>query len=126
MAFVMGWMRGSIRFGSWLALSALVLQLGASFGHVHAEDFAPAAGIQATVNADHDAGNPAEPDHHGLDHDGCAICATTAMLATLVVSLPPSLDLPATISFTFYDEAITRRWLGAPPRLFQARAPPRA
>ena len=126
MAFVMGWMRGSIRFGSSLALFALALQLTLSFGHVHAEDFAPAAGIQATVDADHDAGNPAEPDHHGRSHDDCAICATTALLATLVIPPPPALDLPATYSFAFLDEAIVRDWIGAAPRLFQARAPPLA
>ena len=126
MAFVMGWVRGSIRFGSWLALSALAIQLVLSFGHIHAEDFAPAADIQAAVDADHDAGNPAEPDHHGLGHDDCAICATTALLATLVIPPPPALDLPATYSFAFLDEAIACRWIGAAPRLFQARAPPLA
>ena len=122
----MAWFRRSIRIGLWLALSALALQLAVSFGHIHAEDFAPAAGSHATADADHDGGSPAEPDHHGLDHDGCAICATTAMLATLVVPLPPSLDFPATLRFPFFDEAITCRWIGAAPRLFQARAPPLA
>jgi len=126
MAFVMAWVRGSIRFGSWLALFALAFQLTLSFGHIHTEDFAPAAGIQATVDADYDGGNPAEPDHHGLGHDDCPICATTALLATLVIPLPPALDVPATHSFAFLDETDARQWLGAAPRLFQARAPPHA
>lgn len=126
LALVIGWMRGSIRFGSWLALSALVLQLGVSFGHVHAEDFAPTVGIQATVDAHHDAGNPAKPDHHGPGHDDCAICATTALLTTLVVPPPPTLNLPATYSFAFLDEVIVPDWIGTAPRLFQARAPPQA
>ena len=126
MAFVMGWMRRSIRFGSSLALLALAFQLTLSFGHIHAEDFAPAARSQATVNADHDAGNPAEPDHHGLGHNDCAICATIALLATLVISPPPALTLPATLSFAFLDVADTRQQIGAPTRLFQARAPPHA
>src|ERR1700692_4558421 len=126
MAFVMGWMRGSIRFGSSLALFALALQLTLSFGHIHAEDFAPAFDIHATMDVDHDGGNPAEHDHHGPGHDDCAICATTALLATLVIPPPPALDLPATYSFAFLDEAIVRDWIGAAPRLFQARAPPLA
>jgi hypothetical protein len=126
MAFGMPWMRRSIRLGSWLALLALAFQLTLSFGHIHTEDFAPAADIHATVDADHDGGNPAKPDHHGLGHDDCAICATTALLATLVIPLPPAFDLPATLSFAFLDETDARQWLGAAPRLFQARAPPRA
>ena len=126
MAFVMGWMRRSSRFGSLLALFALAFQLTLSFGHIHAEDFAPEAGMRATVDADHDAGNPAEPDHHGLGHDDCAICATSGLLATLVIPPPPALDLPATPTFTFFEEAIARLWIGAVPRPFQARAPPRA
>jgi hypothetical protein len=122
----MGWMRGSIRVGRWLALLALAFQLTLSFGHIHAEDFARTAAIQTTVDANHGGGNPAQPDHHGLDHDDCPICATSALLATLVIPPPPALDLPITLSFTFFDGTIVRQWLGAAPRLFQARAPPRA
>ena len=31
----MGWVRRYARFGSWLALAALALQLVLSFGHIH-------------------------------------------------------------------------------------------
>jgi len=126
MAFDMGWVRRSIRVGSWLALFALALQFTLSLGHIHAEDFAPAAGIQVTVDSDRGAGNPAEPDHHGLGHDVCPICATTALLATLMIPLPLALEAPATHSFSFLDEAIALQWVGKPSRLFQARAPPHA
>jgi hypothetical protein len=126
MAIVMGWVRRSIRVGSWLALFALALQFTLSFGHIHAEDFAPAAGIQITLDSDHDAGTPADPDHHGLGHDDCPICATAALLATLVIPSPPALDAPATYSSVVPDEAITLQWVGKPSRLFQARAPPHA
>src|ERR1035438_7074259 len=112
MAFVMGWVRRSIRVGSWLALFALALQYTLSLGQIHAEDFAQAAGHQVTVDSDHGAGNPAEPDHRGLSHDDCPICATTALLATLVIPSPPLLDTPATYSFVVPDEAITLQWVG--------------
>jgi hypothetical protein len=126
MAFVMARMRRSIRLGSCLALFALALQLSLSFGHIHAEDLAPATSIPATMSADQDGGNPAEPDHHGLGHDDCPICAAAALLATLVIPSPPALDAPATYRFVVPDEAITLQWVGKPSRLFQARAPPHA
>ena len=103
-----------------LALFALAVQLGLSFGHTHAN--VAVAGIsasgsqsQATPDADHD---------QDVHRDLCAICATIAMASSLVASGPPSLALPLAITarqIAFDSEIFTpdsRR--GA----FRSRAPP--
>ncbi len=120
----MRWVRQTRRFGGWLALFALALQLTLSFGHMHAEDFAPAA-IQTSTAAGDDGGAPADHDH-GLGHHDCDICATMAMLASLVVPLPPSVALPAYSRFIVLAETGPQIVFGFVPRQFQARAPPLA
>jgi hypothetical protein len=110
-----------MRLGSVLALAALALQLALSFGHIHAEDFAPAS-VQASSQAAHGSGTPADPD--GDDHHGCAICATIALLGTLVVPAPPVVALPPDRALIVAAEIQRQIPLAAPPRLFQARAPP--
>ena len=105
-----------------LALFALAVQLGLSFGHTHAN--VAVAGIsasgsqsQATPDADHD---------QDVHRDLCAICATIAMASSLVASGPPSLALPLAITaqqIAFHSEIFTpdsRR--GA----FRSRGPPRS
>jgi hypothetical protein len=123
---VMTWARKRMRFGSWLALSALAIQLALSFGHIHAEDFASTAGFQATVDADQDGSIPAQTDHPGLGHYGCDICATISLLATLVIPSPPVLTLLVAQSIAPFDTVHSGRRIGAVTRLFQARAPPNA
>ena len=41
----MRWVRCNNRFGSWLALAALALQIVVSFGHVHLDRVAPSAAV---------------------------------------------------------------------------------
>jgi hypothetical protein len=125
-AIIMLWARRNIRFGCWLALSALAIQLALSFAHIHVEDFAPTAGIQANVNADEDGGNPTGLDHPGLGHHGCDICATISLLATLVIPSPPVLAVLTAQSVTPLVIVDARRQISAASRPFQARAPPRA
>lgn len=117
----MRWVRQTRRFGGWLALFALALQLALSFGHVHADDLAPAA-TQASTTAG-DEGTPAD---HGLGHHDCDICATMAMLASLVVPLPPFVAVPAYANFIVLAETGPQIVFGFMPRQFQARAPPLA
>lgn len=125
-AIFMAWARKRLRFGGWLALLALALQLALSFGHIHAEDFAPTANIQTAIDADQGGGIPADPEHHGLGHHDCGICATLSLLATLVIPSPPTLTTPATHEVASFDATDSRQNIGAVPRFFQARAPPRA
>jgi hypothetical protein len=121
MTMSMAWSRKKLRFGSWLALVALVTQLALSFGHIHAEDFAPTADNPTTIGADHVGGGSSDSDHHD-----CDICATIALLATLVLSSPPTLTVSVTHSVVSHVVVETRRQVTATSRPFQARAPPLA
>jgi hypothetical protein len=115
-------LRAKMRFGGWLALFALGLQLTLSFAHIHAEDFA-AANV-AAVQSD---GTPQNaPDHNDGDHDGCAICAVMHMAAASLTPTPPSVALPAAATFV---ALVTPDRTAEPPAArqpFQARAPPQA
>jgi hypothetical protein len=119
----MTWVRRRLRFGSWLALVALAIQLALSFGHIH-EDFATTADNQTSISVDHAGGGSSESDHHGLGHRDCDICATIALLATLVISSPPALTVLATHSVASHVVVENRPQVPATSRPFQARAPP--
>jgi hypothetical protein len=119
----MKWLRSNARQLSLLALFALALQLGLSFGHHHRVT-ALAATAQAaptlatptsTPDTDHDQDTPA---------DLCAICATIAMADTLVDAVPPLLTLP----HAFVIVPVAPRQETAAPvshrNIFQSRAPP--
>jgi hypothetical protein len=122
----MGRIRSMRRFGGWLALFALALQLTLSFGHIHAEDFAPAQTSVAASDAGHSGANH-NSGSTGRDHDDCPICATIYLLATLVMPLPPLVALPADhVSIVPADFGSRYLAPAASPRLFQARAPPQA
>lgn len=117
----MHWIRSQARKLSVLALFALAVQFGLSFGHVHAHE-APAAAVSQSASAD----APAPDSDHDRDagKDICAICVTVAMANALVDAAPPLLPLPATahaarLTATF-DTAV------AQPRhaAFRSRAPP--
>lgn len=122
-SFAMKWLRSNARQLSLLALFALALQFGLSFGHHHRAS-ALAATAQAaptlaaptsTPDSDHDQDTPG---------DLCAICATIAMADTLVDAVPPVLALPQ--SFVIVPVA-PRQETAAPVsrrNLFQSRAPP--
>ncbi|MEH2512333.1 hypothetical protein V1291_003687 [Nitrobacteraceae bacterium AZCC 1564] len=120
----MKWLRSNARRLSVLALFALALQLGLSFGHFHA-DHAFAA---PAVVSDH--ASAFTPDSSGHKHDKpadiCAICATIAMANALVDAAPPVLPAPLDTKAT---EVLADFAYGASAtRLvaFQSRAPPRS
>ena len=115
------WLRTKAKRLSLLALFALALQLGLSFGHSHndvalAGISAPAGQSQAsTPDIDHD---------QDLHRDLCAICVTIAMANAGVSSAPPALPVPPAITAlrtAFYPETITA---AARPVGFRSRAPP--
>ena len=122
------WFRTHRRGGSRLALLALLLQLVLSFGHSHpltepASSVATAASVAAVHPAAPDQPAPSPDDHDG---DGCAICATLAMLHSVLAAVPPALPLPLA------GPAIARSAEPAPTiaarsaAAFQPRAPPAA
>src|ERR1700737_4949539 len=102
----MRWFRDTLRQGSWLALIALAMNLGLSFGHIHAIDGRVSERGIATV-----AASIALPDHghkqghpnHGDADDLCPICiAATAMASALAATAPelPSKSANVTINRT--------------------------
>jgi hypothetical protein len=115
-------MRRRLRAGAVLALWALALQLWLGFGHIHAEDVAPATQITGAGTQQGGTTHPALPD----DHDDCPICSVMHLAAALVLPAPPAV---ATL------EALRVTRLPAPPAAiaiaatrypFNARAPPAA
>lgn len=123
-AFVaMNWVRSRARKLSLLALFALAMQFGLSFGHVHAGAYGgPVSAKTALANPS----SPASDNDQDNGNDGCAICATIAMANTLIDSVPPVLPLPAQIHTAPVVVAVLRD-ATQPQRLsFQSRAPPRS
>jgi hypothetical protein len=127
----MNWFRSRIRSSARLALFALAVQMVVSFGHMHGDDL----GLPPLSTSDQTQigssttgapGHPANQDRHPASDDYCPICASMALVATAMPSLPPVLIVPA---------PIRRVWLAEPPvqvfstevaLSFQARAPPLA
>jgi hypothetical protein len=119
----MHWIRSQARKLSLLALFALAVQFGLSFGHVHAHE-APVSGVSQSASAN--APTPDSDHDHDTGKDICAICVTVAMANALVDAAPPLLPLPAYVHATrltaTFDDAVTQ------PRhtAFRSRAPPRS
>lgn len=119
----MTWLRAQRRFGSWLALLALALQLSLAFGHVHAEATNPAPAMLAT-----DPGGKADPSQSDSDdrHDAhyCAIYAVLTLLSSAQIAAAPVVPLPAAVigadaAFTVEAASVT-----STRTAFRSRAPP--
>jgi hypothetical protein len=119
----MGRFRSRSRWGSYLALLALAFQLVVSFGHVHLDGCAPAAGHASIVAKA--AADPAGKQSPAVADDHCPFCALIHLAGTLTPSEAPALSrlaafgrllLLAAIEFEF-AAALHHSPLGA-------RAPP--
>jgi S1-C subfamily serine protease len=123
----MRWFRDTLRQGSWLALIALAINLGLSFGHIHAIDgkvsghgLAAMAAAIASPDDGQKQGHPGDGDADYL----CPICMAATAMASAIASSPPA--LPA----EFANVAIGRTIEPVvahvePPRAaFQSRGPP--
>jgi hypothetical protein len=125
---LMGWVRRRRRFGAWLALAALALQMAVSFGHVHLHGLRPVAPRSALAGAYAQTVKqlPAPQPASGDDDGYCAICATIYLAANSFVPQAPQLPLPVgeeRIEQTFVVVFATPE----PPRVaFHSRAPPLA
>ncbi len=119
--------RANRRFGGFLALAALALQMVMSFGHVHLDGVHPATPPVATAGARAQVVQPLPAQQPASDADGyCAICATIYLAATSFVPQAPQLPVP------FGGARVERSFavafgVVAPRRFaFQSRAPPLA
>jgi Protein of unknown function (DUF2946) len=127
----MNWFRSRIRSGARLALFALAVQMVVSFGHMHRDDLGlpPLAGTDHTSIASNTAPGsqaPTGPQQQPASDDYCPICASMALVATAIPSLPPVLILPAPIRRVWLSET-PARGVSTPLALsFRARAPPLA
>jgi hypothetical protein len=136
------WFRSNIRHGSRVALFALAIQFGLSFGHFHgiAAQAAPAIQSGPTQTESSSADRLAAPDAavsesvgqqpasgHDSDHplgDVCAICAVIALANALLFATPPLLLLPqANEPFNLTADAEFVHLNGVRVA-FQPRAPP--
>jgi len=128
----MRWFRVNRRFCGWLASFALAVQIGLSFGHVHANDIGrqtlgSTAAAQSGANGPTDAGSvPAPADHepHGLADDTCAICAIMALAGSLLLPEPPALALPVGVPDTSAPDRTAALVPGDHPLRPRARSPP--
>ena len=120
-----------MRSGARLALFALAVQMVVSFGHMHGDDLGrPALATSdqtqiefATTGA---PGHPANQDHHPASDDYCPVCATMALVATAMPSLPPVLLMPVPIRRVWPAETPVQAFSIQVALSFQARAPPLA
>ena len=112
------------RVSGWLALAALAIQLAASFGHMHREDFVHGRpGPTVVTQGAGGAGTPTDGDD---DHLACDICATVHLAGTMLLPAPPAIALPAGIAIarlTAGKQPATHRIAALP---FHARGPPSA
>jgi hypothetical protein len=127
----MDWFRSRSKWGAYLALFALALQLALTFGHVHLDRAAPISADRSTV-ATADASNAAQvkpTDPGGREHradDRCPICTLIHLAGALVLAEPPSLPLQD-ISGRLPSEPPLAFDFPSPQRaLFAARGPPAA
>ena len=104
----------------WLALWALALQLGLSFGHVHGSRGDHPAAVEIITA---DAVNASNTGGSG-DTDYCATCAILALLTGAQTASAPVFVLPvalASAEINFVPEAAR---FGSPRAAFRSRAPP--
>jgi hypothetical protein len=123
----MRWFRDSIRQGTWLALIALAINLGLSFGHFHAINGRVSgrgtAAVAASIASSDDGQKQGNPDDSHADYL-CPICMAATAMASTLTSVPPALSLEfANVSIDRTIEPVLV--LVEPPRAaFQSRGPP--
>jgi hypothetical protein len=117
----MKWLRSNIKHGSRLALLALAIQFGLSFGHFHGVTAQAAPAIQS------DAGLTRPQPSHDSDQqstDPCAICAVMALANAALFATPPVLLLPQAVEFLYLTTDAAFVHLDGSRVAFQPRAPP--
>jgi hypothetical protein len=123
----MRWFRDTLRQGSWLALIALAINLGLSFGHIHAIDGKVSgrgiAALAAFVSSPDDGLKQGQPGDGHTDYL-CPICMAATAMANALVSTPPA--LPLEFANGTIDRTIEPIFALVEPQraAFQSRGPP--
>jgi hypothetical protein len=129
----MGWFRSRARWGSYLALFALAVQLALSFGHVHLEGGAPVSGHASALFAVHPSNaaaaavDPAGKEFPALADAQCPIGTLIHLAGTLVPATAPA--LPQLVVFSPVSFAVAVEFDLTNPHYYSplgARAPPLA
>lgn len=119
--------RTNRRWGTWVALTAMALQLVLSFGHIHLENVASGS-VLPTVAAFKATASEQNPGHHPANEAGdfCAICAFIHLASSSFLPDAPLLPTPSaswTMKYSgFFNLILVARQRTA----FQSRAPPLA
>jgi hypothetical protein len=122
----MRWFRSTVRQGTWLALIALAINLGLSFGHFHAIDGKVSGhGIaaEAFIASSDDGQKQGTPDDSHADYL-CPICVAATAMAKALAATPPA--LPLDFATAAIDRAIepVLVLVELPRAAFQPRGPP--
>jgi hypothetical protein len=123
----MRWFRDTLRQGSWLALIALAINLGLSFGHFHAIDGGVSgrgiATVAASIPSPDQGHKHGHPDHGDADYL-CPICMAATAMASALASAPPAPPLQfANVTIDRTIEPVFAL-VEPPPAAFQSRGPP--
>jgi hypothetical protein len=121
----MRWVRPNRRFGGWLALTALALQLALSFGHVHLDGARAGAGWITAAKAPSAPPSPAQHPTSDAD-DYCAICATIHLASTSFLPEAPQLPVPFVSQTVEHFHPVAFVFIAPQRTAFQSRAPPLA
>jgi hypothetical protein len=121
-------LRSNMRFGAWLALVAMALQLVLSFGHTH---FNVAGGDDVLTpvvasNLDPVAPHPVAPAKHSKFTDLCAICANIHLAGSIEFPHAVVLPLPPVSGYERPEWRGVFRLVSPPHLYFDARGPPLA
>jgi hypothetical protein len=123
----MRWGRPNRRFGSWLALIALALQLALSFGHVHLDGIGAGSAADRIAGAKAPSSPPSPAQHPTNDADDyCAICATIHLASTSFLPPAPQLPVPFVSQTIEHFSHVAFVAVARQRTPFQSRAPPLA
>jgi hypothetical protein len=119
--------RAGRNFRTWLACLSLLLQLAATAGHFHREDFAFIAAGKAAASAANDLpGGPAQPSGPPTlpSHDDCSLCFSLQLAGSSMLPVPVLLPARDEHHIVPPPPAAELRLTAAAHLLFQTRAPP--
>jgi hypothetical protein len=121
----MCWFRSRAKWGSYLALFALVVQFALSFGHLHRYAPVPITTSSIAFANTHAIAGQANPARNGhLAHGYCAVCALIHFTGSMVRAESPSVRQPIAFSRVWLEGAIDLALAPQQDIRFQARAPP--